>query len=91
MLFSVRLSSLISFPCLVLCSAGQRLSEQLVRFCMASLAEALFELHEAGVLHRDLKTDNVLIDDDGYLSVTDFGVATVPSLLYLHSCVLSMS
>lgn len=40
------------------------------------LALALAAMHEAGVLHRDLKQDNVLVRQDGEPVLIDFGIAT---------------
>ncbi|KAJ9638588.1 hypothetical protein H2204_004359 [Knufia peltigerae] len=41
------------------------------------LAKALKGLHEAGIIHRDVKAANVLIHERGYLQLCDFGVANI--------------
>ncbi|MBY0490473.1 MAG: serine/threonine protein kinase [Gemmatimonadaceae bacterium] len=41
------------------------------------LAEALAYAHAQGVVHRDIKAENVLIDRRGHAMVTDFGIARV--------------
>lgn len=45
-----------------------------------AVADALDHAHENGVLHLDIKPDNVLISHDGRVKVTDFGISTLSSL-----------
>lgn len=50
-------------------------SEDLVRVLAAELALVLDFLHCAGVIYRDLKMENVLLDKDGHVQLIDFGLA----------------
>ena len=45
----------------------------------AQVAEALWAAHERGVVHRDIKPQNILVTDMGHLKVTDFGIARAAS------------
>ncbi|UCG51101.1 MAG: serine/threonine protein kinase, partial [Candidatus Latescibacterota bacterium] len=55
--------------------AGRNLSlEQVVDFGV-QIAEGLAHAHDNGVVHRDLKPDNLLLTDKGQVKITDFGLA----------------
>lgn len=44
---------------------------------LRSIADALHSAHEAGVVHQDLKPNNVLLERDGSIMLTDFGLARI--------------
>lgn len=51
-------------------------AEDAVRFFVAELSMALDYLHEkCRIIHRDIKPDNVLLDEHGYAHLTDFNIA----------------
>ncbi len=60
-------------PCLLV-----SLSELVARLGVQA-AEALEHAHQRGVIHRDVKPDNLLVDASGHLWVTDFGLALFQS------------
>ncbi|KAK8121087.1 hypothetical protein PG999_005207 [Apiospora kogelbergensis] len=51
-------------------------TEDAVRFWIAELGCALRYVHGQGIIHRDVKPDNVLLDADGHVHLTDFNVAS---------------
>jgi len=52
----------------------RRLPEEHARFYSAEICLALNFLHEKGIVYRDLKLDNVLLDADGHVKLTDYGM-----------------
>ncbi|XP_019193933.1 PREDICTED: probable serine/threonine-protein kinase At1g54610 [Ipomoea nil] len=55
---------------------GVKFTEPQVKCYMQQLLRGLDHCHTRGVLHRDIKGSNLLIDDEGTLKIADFGLAT---------------
>eukprot|EP01061_Rhynchopus_euleeides_P010769 TRINITY_DN2034_c0_g2_i2.p1 TRINITY_DN2034_c0_g2~~TRINITY_DN2034_c0_g2_i2.p1 ORF type:complete len:398 (+),score=109.62 TRINITY_DN2034_c0_g2_i2:370-1563(+) len=53
----------------------KRFSEERARFYAAEIALGLQYLHDQGIIYRDLKPENVLLDAEGHVVLTDFGLS----------------
>lgn len=53
----------------------QRFNEKEVRFFAAEIVLALEHLHSCGIVYRDLKLENILVDGRGHICLTDFGLS----------------
>ncbi|CAL9222342.1 unnamed protein product [Arabidopsis halleri] len=51
-------------------------SDEIIRFYAAELVLALDYLHNQGIVYRDLKPDNVMIQENGHLMLIDFDLST---------------
>ena len=63
------------------------LNEQEAKFYIAETILAVEYVHKMNYIHRDLKPDNILLDRDGHVKLSDFGLCklTVRSIRICHS------
>jgi len=63
-----------------LSSLRSKLSVKELLSIMGQVAEALAAAHQSGVVHRDIKPDNVMVRPDGYVKVLDFGLVKLTEM-----------
>ena len=56
-------------------SRHKRFSEEQTRFFICCIIIALEYIHSNNVIHRDIKPENLVLDENGYVRLTDFGIA----------------
>ena len=54
---------------------NQRLSEDSLRYIFSKLLYSLYRIHMAGIAHRDIKSENIVITADFEVKVIDFGLS----------------
>ncbi|CAK59082.1 unnamed protein product (macronuclear) [Paramecium tetraurelia] len=55
----------------------RRFNEEQTRFFVACIFLSLEYVHENNIIHRDIKPENLVLDNKGYVHLTDFGIARV--------------
>ena len=55
----------------------RRFSEDETKFFIACLLLGLEYIHKNNIIHRDIKPENLVSDENGYIRITDFGVAKI--------------
>ena len=55
-------------------SKHNRLPEDHAKFYVLNIAIAIGYLHSKNIIYRDLKSENIMIDQSGFLKLTDFGL-----------------
>ena len=53
----------------------KRFSEKRARFYIAECVLALQDMHKRGIIYRDLKLENIMLDCQGHIKITDFGLS----------------
>ena len=55
------------------------LDEGVAKYIFKQVIDGLAHIHSKGVLHRDIKLDNILLDGHGKVKIADFGVSWIVS------------
>lgn len=55
----------------------RRFTELQTKFFAANIILGLEYCHKNSIIHRDIKPENIVFDNDGYLRITDFGIARI--------------
>ncbi|PGH18894.1 STE/STE11/BCK1 protein kinase [Polytolypa hystricis UAMH7299] len=67
-----------------------KFEESVVRSLNRQVLSGLAYLHDQGILHRDLKADNILLDLDGTAKISDFGISKKTDNIYGNDATNSM-
>jgi len=60
------------------------LAEETVLFYLGEIVCGLAHLHNKGIIHNDIKLENVLVNHDGHIMLSDFGISTICNASTYH-------
>ncbi len=87
MLFAFESRNFVVFI-LEFCSGGElffqlknlkRMSEEQAQFYFVEICICMLYLHQMGIMYRDIKPENILLDLDGHIRISDFGLSKITS------------
>lgn len=52
-------------------------SENFCKYSLWATCKGLIDLHKQNIIHRDIKSDNILVKENGDIKLADFGYAVV--------------
>ena len=58
----------------------RKIKEDIAKHLFRQIIEGLEYIHSIGILHRDIKLDNILLTSEGNVKVCDFGVSKLVKL-----------
>ena len=58
-------------------SIHKKFSEEQTRFFICGIIISLEYIHSNNIIHRDVKPENLVLDENGYIRLTDFGIAKI--------------
>jgi serine/threonine kinase 38 len=65
------------------------LSENESKFYIAELILAVESVHKLNCIHRDLKPDNILINKEGHIQLSDFGLSKISVIIFSYKSLLN--
>ena len=55
----------------------RKLTEKNAKYLFKQIMQGIAYMHTIGIVHRDIKLDNILLDSSGQVKICDFGVGKI--------------